>query len=82
MSQDVKPVSGGGSKGHSGNQVVKSGANNKVPQLGPGKSMIKTVISPGRIVTPTGRGGRLKDGATSRITGNRMKARTWSGKKR
>jgi hypothetical protein len=67
-----------GNPGHSGSMAKsaptgKSGGSKSVAK---GKSFVK-----GRIVTPS-RGGKLMDGATSRIKGNRMKSRTWSGKRK
>jgi hypothetical protein len=65
---DVKP-NASGNPGHSGNQT-------KGAPIGKGSAKATVskgaAIGKGRIVTPS-KGGKLRDGATSRIKGNRMK---------
>jgi hypothetical protein len=78
MVQDVKAAPS--------SKVPHTGSKTKAAPVGKGSAGSKTgstpskSIFPGRIVTPP-RAGKLRDGATSRIKGNRMKSRGW-GKKR
>jgi hypothetical protein len=72
---------GAGNSGHAPSHEgiqSKSAPINKggtATPMAPGKMIFK-----GRIVTPT-QNGKLKDGSTTRLAGNRMKTRSWSGKR-